>query len=80
MSVIDNKVKNKIKGILADHITKDYKEILMRNKAATKVTSIIDSLQTDTSMNPILVRMKCVMRFKFSSLKFQVFISTFTNK
>ena len=38
--VIDNEIKSKIKKALADNITTNYKDVLMKIKAAANVTSI----------------------------------------
>jgi hypothetical protein len=52
MLVIDNETTSKIKRALADTISNDYKDVLMRNKAAANVASIIDYLPINIVNKP----------------------------
>jgi len=50
--VIDREITGRIKRALADNITKEYKDELIKNKPPANVTSNIDSLPTDTFNEP----------------------------
>jgi hypothetical protein len=50
--VIDSEIENEIKRVLADNITKEYKDESMKNKELVNITSTIDRTPTDRFNGP----------------------------